>query len=470
MTTGIPAAPDNDALIPALEIARLLRDRYCGRSGLLARVVDVRRGQVVDPGPIVDELGDYVQYVHELGRIAGEDALCEWAQGQVIGALRLTQAPGGLIHPFAPGSGPRGRVHRVIYSNLATVDTLWGLVESLRTWGKGVISLETDRMLTGVRRLACGRDGLPVYAALPWGFPGMQLPVSSPMLAGIWMECLVKFGDATGDDAHLSWATDMAQAVLDTPEFRSRGLPPARLPTSALGDALASLLDLAFRARGRLESAGGVVAKGDAFFAFGLLALHRATGWEWARDAVLRWKRAALDSMTAQDGRFYDVRPARGAPRDVALFANNTWLEVLLDIFHDLRDEESLAAACRSARAWLHRRTAAGLMPDRDTDSRATLDPLVDFAVNLLKIAEQTGDREWGEAAAGISEAIERCFRQPFGLAWSAEARTGEAASTVIAAKYLGLYLKLHLVHHRVRAQGARIFADPHLRSLATDR
>lgn len=459
-----------DDLASSVEVARLLRDRYCGRHGLLARTVDVRRGRIVDPSPLVDDLGDYVQYVHELGQITGEGALCEWARGQVLEALRLTQAPSGLIHGLALCTGLRGRVHKILYSNLAAVDTLWGLAESLRTWGKGVISSEVDRFLAGVRLLAAGRNGLPVYAALPCKLLRLHLPLSSPMLAGAWIEGLVKIYDATGDLAHLSWATEIAQAVVALPEFRAQGLLPARFPTSAVGDAVAPLLDLVFRARGRPGSGGGVIAKGDAFFIFGLLALHRATGHEWIRSAVMRWKRAALDAMTAQDGRFYDVRSGRGAPRDLSLFANNTWIELLLDIAHDMGDEECLLTACRAARAWMERRTHVGLIPNRDADRCAALDPLVDLAVNLIKLDQLAEDREWGEAAALLSTALERYYRQPYGLAWEADARTGEATVTEICTKYLGLYLKLRLLLHQMRTQGARIFSDPHLRSLATDR
>jgi hypothetical protein len=457
-------------LAPAVEVAHLLRDRYCAGHGLLARTVDVRRGCICDPSPIIDEMGDYVQYVHELGRITGDSALCEWARGQVLEALRLTQAPSGLIHGLALVHGLRGRTHRILYSNLAAVDTLWGLAESLRTWGKGVISSEVEHFLAGVRLLAAGRNGLPVYAALPCKLLRLHLPLSSPMLAGAWIEGLVKIYDATGDEAHLSWATEMAQAVLALPEFRAQGLLPVRFPTSASGDAMVPLLDLVFRAHGRPGSGGSVIAKGDAFFVFGLLALHRASGHEWIRSAVLRWKRAALDAMTARDGRFYDIRYARGGPRDISLFANNTWTEVLLDIFHDMGDEECLLAACRSARAWLRRRTAAGLIPNRDADRYAALDPLVDLAVNLIKLEQLAEDGEWGEEAALLSTALERHYRQPYGLAWEADALTGDAVVTEISTKYLGLYLKLRLLSHHVRAQGARIFADPHLRSLATDR
>ncbi|MDQ7841011.1 MAG: hypothetical protein RDU83_08295 [bacterium] len=457
-------------LAPAVEVARLLRDRYCGGHGLLARTVDVRRGCIRDPSPIIDELGDYVQYVHELGLITGDGALCEWARGQVLEALRLAQAPSGLIHGLALVHGLRGRTHRILYSNLASVDTLWGLAESLRTWGKGVISSEVERFLAGVRLLAAGRSGLPVYAVLPCRPLRLHLPLGSSMLAGAWIEGLVKIYDITGDPALLSWAAEMAQAVLALPEVRAQGLLPVRFPTSALGDLVVPMLDLAFRARGRPGSGDSVIAKGDAFFVFGLLALHRAGGHEWIRSAVMRWKRCALDAMTAQDGRFYDVRSARGATRDLSLFANNTWMELLLDIFHDMGDEECLLAARRSARAWLRRRTTAGLIPNRDADRNAALDPLVDLAVNLIKIEQLTEDREWGEEAALLSTALERHYRQPYGLAWEVDALTGEAAVTEISTKYLGLYLKLRLLNHHVRAQGARIFADTHLRSLATDR
>lgn len=470
MKTDLPAPLDDGDLASAVEIARLLRDRYCGGHGLLARTIDVCSGSIRDPSPLIDELGDYVQYAHELGRITGDDTMCEWAMGQVRGALRLAQASNGLIHPLALHPGLRGRVHGILYSNLAAVDTLWGLAESLRTWGKGAISSEVERFLAGVRSLAAGRCGLPVYAALPLGPLRLHLPLGSPMLAGAWIEGLVKIHDATGDEAHLAWATAMAQAVLASPEFRARGLLPVRFPTSAVGDAMAPLLDLLFRARGRPGSGAGVIAKGDAFFIFGLLALHRAGGHEWIRSAVLRWKRAALDAMTARDGRFYDVRSGPGAPRDLSLFANNTWAEVLMDIFHDMRDEECLLAASRSTRAWLRRRSTAGLIPNRDSDRHAALDPLVDLGVNLIKLEQLTGESGWGDDAALLSAALEQHFRQPYGLAWESDVRTGKAAGTEICTKYLGLYLKLRLLSYHVRARGARLFADPHLRSLATDR
>ncbi|MDI6773658.1 MAG: hypothetical protein QME77_13900, partial [bacterium] len=94
----------------------------------------------------------------------------------------------------------------------------------------------------------------------------------------------------------------------------------------------------------------------------------------------------------------------------------------------------------------------------------------VDFAVNLIKLEQLAEDGEWGEEAALLSTALERHYRQPYGLAWEADALNGDAVVTEISTKYLGLYLKLRLLSYHVRAQGARIFADPHLRSLATDR
>jgi hypothetical protein len=60
--------------------------------------------------------------------------------------------------------------------------------------------------------------------------------------------------------------------------------------------------------------------------------------------------------------------------------------------------------------------------------------------------------------------------REPHGFAWRVDAQTGDVLQTEIECKFVGLFLKLPILHELVVRQGRHPFADADVRRLATDR
>jgi hypothetical protein len=475
----------SDGLAQARTIAGLLQKRYCGPLGLLARKVDAARGRIVDPRPAISDLGDYVQYVFLLGQATGDEVLCAWSREQVRRTVELAQGNDGLVRVFAAETGIPGRLLRAAFSALPATDALWGIAEIARLTDDPDMHCALQRFARGVLRFACGRYRLPVYAMWRVGARTLKLPISNPMLAGMWIESLVvmrpcgmasdvSFEAPAEDrrthppDGDVAWAVEMARGFAEHQAFARAGLFPLRCATSPWGDRLLPVIDMLFRLRGRPPSGSTVMSKGSAHLVFGLLAVYRLTGEAWLRDVLERWKRTVLGTFRVPDGRFAEYWSGVGPPREVTLAGNNTVIEALLDLAYDLSDEEALSAVEAAAHAWLVRRGRVGAIPNRD-GGPALLDAHVDLAVNLLKLAELTRQTRWLEAADWLETQVLARYAVPFGLAWCVDSTTGRILESVIETKFLGLFLKIPLLRAAL-ARGERIFADVSLRRLATDR
>ena len=454
----------------AASMAALLRERYCGEHGLLVQKVDTSQGKILNPRPIIDELGDYVQYTLVLGNLIGDEGLCAWSKAQVMTALKISQSDVGFIHSLAIQPGLRGCFHRTIYFQLATCDTLWGLVECFRLWPDPTLRTRIERFVEGVLRFGTGKKHLPVYGVFRWHGISLPLPLSNPMLVGYWIESLIMLYEILKNDQYLTAATEMAYALVKGAGFQGSGFFPLRIGTHFLDETLHPLFDLVLRWRGRLPSAGSIMVKGNVYFIFGLLALYRMTSESWIREAIIRWKRCVLERLRTLDGRFYNHwyginRP----PKVISLGTNHSFIELFLDIFYDMRDEEALQMACQTARAWLTKRSKIGLIPDGDYTPIAFLDPHIDFTINLMKLWQITGDPFWRETTEEMERAVEKYYHQPFGLAWELDTETGKIVHSEIETKFLGLFLKLPLLLYFATHKG-ELMSDANLRKLATDR
>ncbi len=444
-------------------LAELLIERYTPPGGLLARRVEARTGRIVDPRGLVDELGDYVQYVYLVGRALGRDDWRAWSVDQILRAGKLHQRPGGLIL-----RKPNSRSGRLAFFNALDIgDTIWGLAEMVALSGEAEVRRIADGLVAGLWRLGLS-SGQVAYGVLTaggrtWG----RIPLTEPMTAGYVGESLVNLFLATGDQKYLDRARALLRPWLETETFRRHGLFTRRVTRS--GPGLRTLLDIQFRLRGHHGMNVCRLTKGDTFLVMALLALWRVTGDEEIRRGVTRWGEA-VERLRLDDGRFANHLDLRtGRQWWVKLSENHSVIECLLDLHHDLGLARPLELAADCARAWLHLKTAAGLIPESNHEDRAHLDPQNDFMIDLLKLDRLTGDRRFGAAADDLFEAVMAGHRLDHGLAQRVAASTGRPESGLVETKFLGLFLKGLLVR-RAAGQGKDLMADPDLRRLATDR
>ena len=458
---------DGDLAEQASWIGHLLMERYCGRHGMLAQVVDGQQGTIIRERPLIDELGDYAQYVLMLGQLQGDATLVDWAKGQVQRALTLGQTADGVIYSMRRNDG-RGRPQGRYCSLLHLGDTVWGLVETYVLLGDQSLKEDIDRFYDAIFRYGY-HEGFLVYGFIPMERWSLKVPLSDPMTAGYFMEPLVYLYISMGEEIYLERARTTLAAWVSTPSFRSHGLfsRVSLVSNIPLAD---RLIDSQFRWRGRPGLDATLLVKGDTYLIFALLALFRVTREDWVRETVLRWRSALVEQMRTDDGRFYIIWDrGKNTKTRVTLGEDHSVIEALLDIYYDLGDEHSLPLAMMCADAWLQRRTELGVIPNRDGTSWCLLDPQVDFAINLLKLAELTGLDRYRESALDLLGALLSWHTLPYGFAEAVHGQTGEPLSGRVETKFLGLMIKGLLVFHHVLA-GRRVFDSAPLRRLATDR
>jgi hypothetical protein len=444
-------------------LAGLLIERYTPPEGLLARRVDARAGRIVDPGGLVDELGDYVQYVFLVGRETGRQDYSAWALDQIRRAARGYQRTQGLFL-----KRPRARAGRFEFFNALVIgDTIWGLAEMVALSAEPEVERIAARFVAGLWQSALRRGQVGYGCWLVGGRAWGRIPLSEPMTAGYVGESLVNLYLATGDRTYLERGRDLLRTWLDTGTFLRHGLFTRWVTRAAPG--LKTLLDVQFRLRGHHGLAVCRLTKGDTFLVMALLALWRVTGDEEIRRGLIRWSEA-VERLRLPDGRFANHLDLRTGRRWwVKLSENHSVIECLLDLHHDLGLTRPLELAADCARAWLGMTTAAGLIPESDHEDRAHLDPQNDFMIDLLKLARLTGDDRFGAAADGLFEAVMARHRLDHGFAQRVTASTGKPESGLVETKFLGLFLKGLLVRRAV-GQGRDLMADADLRRLATDR
>jgi hypothetical protein len=441
----------------------LLIERYTPPDGLLARRVDVRAGRLVDPGGLVDELGDYVQYAFLVGREAGREDFSAWAVDQIQRASRDYQRPGGLFV-----KEPRDRAGRIEFFNALDIgDTIWGLAEMVALSGDAEVERIAARFVDGLWESALSGGQVGYGAMLARGRARARIPLTEPMTAGYVGESLVNLHLATGDRLYLDRARELLLPWLDLRTFKRHGLFTRWVTRSAPG--LKTLFDVQFRLRGHHGLNVCRLTKGDTFLVMALLALWRVTHDEKIRQGLTRWSQA-VERLRLADGRFANHLDLRTGRRWwVKLSENHSVIECLLDLHYDLGLERPLDLAVDCARGWLKLMTPAGLIPESDQEDRAHLDPQNDFMVDLFKLDRITGDLDFGAAAGRLIEAVLTRHRLDHGLAQTVTASTGRPESGLVETKFLGLFLKGLLINWAV-GRGTDLMADPLWRRLATDR
>ena len=448
-------------------IMDLLMHQYGNADGLLAARVDVGKGVVLDARPLIDELGDYAQYACAFGIQADDPAYVHWGERQILRSMELAQSRDGLIYAVAPWSAKRNLRPR-FYNLLALCDTVWGMVEVFRLTRNPAIKLHLDQFIQAIFP-SWILEGFAVYGGFKAGKRVCRLPITNVMLTGYLAEALTLFYEETREPDYLKHAESLIRPWLIPDYVEKNGFFPLRLELSS--PPVNSLLEILFRARKKAPAFQSAMVKGDAYLMFSLLAVHRVHPDEALRAALERWRMSLIRHMRSVDGRFHNFWDSRTrVASSIALQTNHSLIEFLLDYYFDMKAEEALTQAMECAGAWLKKRTALGLIPNEDRRDVALLDPQVDFCVNLLKLGQITGDHTWLDAADDLLGAVLRHHHLPFGFAWAAHAREGKPLHGQIETKYLGLFLKLLILHGEVLGGGKRIMEERGLRILATDR
>lgn len=432
-----------------LGLAGLITGRYAPE-GIPIERADCRVGAVVGDRFLLDELGDYLQNVAALAPLLGEPGALDWALTLAAGTRSPRFRRGGLLESFA---FHRRRWRRVRGLGLAfpywNLDSLTGLValyEVARETGRAedarLIGSDIESLLRALVGPATRR------ARLRYGFEphtGITLPLTSPQITGSVAEEMVRYGCLSATTAPIDAAAAWLRAECETRGFQRDGLFCAEVHGP-----LAPLLRAALRRLGKRHFFDPMLTKDNTMMAFALLALADAAPAHagWARAVIARWREAVATHFDVGAGAFATFAGGPDAGREPRLTFNHSMIEWDIEAHVRTGSAIALERASREASHWVALQTPRGLFPEGRAPAwcrRSFLDPQVDLSVNLLKLAELTGDTRWREAALANLAAIRRDFRLPFGYAWEVDAVSGQIRQPVIEVKYLGLLLKGYL-------------------------
>lgn len=467
-----PAAADLDADV--LWLTGLVTGRYAP-AGIPIERADCRSGHVVHDRFILDELGDFLPNVAAVTVFLGPPAPLRWAVDLAAGTRQARYRRGGLLEPFAFASRRWRRVQGLSlawpYWNLDTLTGLVALWEILRDAGRAG---EADELGADVeafaRALLSGglRDGHLRYAFHP--ATRLALPLSSPQLTGYVAEELLRYGRLAGAGWSVEAGLSLLREECATPSFERTGLFRAEVHGPA-----APLLRAGLGLLGKRHFARPMLMKDNTLPAFALLAASAVAREPaaWALAAADRW-RAAVDRHFRLPSGFlatYALGAGQPPPRP-GLTYNHSLIEWDIERHVASGGTAALEGAIDLAARWAALQTPRGLFPEGPEGPparRALLDSQVDLSMDLLKLAELTGEDRWRGAALRNLAAVRRDFRLPFGYAWAVDPTSGAVRHPVVEVKYLGLLLK-GLLGLRAFLEGRSLRRSPLLWMLLRDR
>lgn len=438
--------------------------QYCRSDGLLCAVGNCRNGTIISDDLCVDELGDYAQYVSLLGTAVGNAEYSSWALDQTLRGFSVSQGSDGLVYRDKASARQRIRVFPLIRYG----DTFWGLAEMYRLHKEERIKEAYENLISSALKF-CLVDGIPSYGCIFIGDKAVSFPIAEVMTSGYITESALNMYVLTKEDTYLAIAKHITRRWLETKPFKDHSLF-LRHCKRRWQKTLWSLLDLQFRLRRRPGMNETILVKGDTYLIFSLLSLNRISGDDSVRRAIIQWKDAVTKRATSPDGRFFNsINLSTNKKSWLRLEQNHSIIEALLDIAVDLCDEESLEFAERACSSWLSKADHNMLIPNDDEKPFVDLDPLLDFSVNLLKLAELNRKEKFRESAFQILESAIKYFKLPFGFSERIRLDTLKPVSSIVKTKFLGLFIKVLLVFEMVR-RGEQIMSKFENRLLASDR
>lgn len=459
----------NETLIlnTAIELAENIIDRYCDNNRLLVEKVDCSTGQMISKRVLIDELGDYVQYVYLLGHLTNRGEFKDWAMDQIINGIRLGQKNNGLI--FTRRTSEQTR-HPLIeyFSALDIGDTIWGLAEMFKITRDAQIKQIIDSFLDGLFRY-CLMNHFVTYGCIPLGRLSFKVPLSNTMTTGYIAESLINIYKTSLDKSYLQRAQLLLSQWIDVDYFKKYGLF-ARVVPAKSARLLKPVINWQFVRRKRFNLYSTALVKGDTYLIFSLLSLYRITKNNHIKEAILRWRMAVKEKMVDESGMFFNCWDSRTNQKwSINLGENHSVIEALLDIYHDLEDNEALEMAYTCAKSWLKHQNALGLLLNNLSSELTFLDPQLDFSINLLKLSELTEEECFEKAAYDNLAALLTYHKLEYGFAQTVNFNTGEPQNGIIETKFLGLFIKGLLIFYN-KLLNKNIFDDELSRQLASDR
>ena len=444
----------------ATSLADLIINKYTSTEGGIFEKVNVIYGKIVSSDCAIDELGDYIQYIIYLSKLTSNKAYEDWGLKAIRSMAQSYQSEKGLFY--------NQKVKHPLRTNLLTInnaDTITGLVSSYLYTGSDLLKPIIEKFIDGVFR-SFSDDGYLTYGYLL--YDKLKISLSSLLFSGYFIEEVLYYMESDNNRDYLPKIKHAIDRNLSNRFYAKYGLFQARIPLGVRGACL-GLLYLVLK-KDNLKTT--FLVKDNVYFIFALLKYYDMTRDVTVKEIITRLYHRLM-ALFKKDGIFFNNwNPSKGligAPSGLAL--SHSLIELQLDLYHELGDEIYLQDAVELTGRWLQRKSQFEVINESIDENRhySLLDPNVDFAIDLIKLTEKTGDGHYRKEAFRIAGGILEYFKAPRGYYWKIDTITGNPLQSDIETKYLGLLIKLFIVLSKCH-DGRSIFGDAIIRNLSRDR
>ncbi len=397
-----------------------------GKDSLLLEKIDAEQFRP-EGRPLIGDLGDYAPFVYWAGKSYKNDDWIEWSLNQAKSSLRFQDREGFF------------KISNIQDLNSQS-DAFLGL-NLMYLLSKDADLLEAaKRFASNLKDLSSG--GFIPVQVLPGG---IKAPLSMPSYSGLYIEELCNLYSITKEKHWLELAETMGYSWVNSSFFSEMGL----FSFQRLGNRIFEVpLNIVLGSR-KLNLNTAMTMKGNTNMAFGLLRLYFLTNNDIFAAALEKWRVGVLSKLKIGDvfGSFWD-----GSSKQSSLASNHAMIDIFIQ-FEKL-SKGSIEIAKRCADAWLAK-MKNGLVPEGFSESVylfdrgiyvnkniSRLDSQTDFAVILLKLYKECGDRKYLEAAKTLVKSVisQHSYKEAFCEFVNVESL--EKSGFLIESKYIALLLK----------------------------
>ena len=450
----------SEYLKEALWIADLTVNKLADENLLLPKRIDAQSGEIIEPERMIDDLGDYVQYIWYLGKTLGNQRLMDFAFSSALNAARLYQDKSGL---FKGAFREDSRIDW--YSN---EDVFVGLTSLYR--------LSKDRRLEDI--IFRFQHGIEMYlhqsGFLFAGRRGFLKYISVPPKA--FVEGLVHVYLTNGNRETLELAKRLTEPWIHLGFFKRHGIFPSRiLNIGWLYNMNDSMHRYKLRNLRLLGECG--IPKTNTNFLQGILELWNVTEDKIYEDSMRRWIDTAERDLIKNDlyAASYNVYSKGWSFHNKTIIPLISVLAFYADFCKSFGDERVLSILEQRVKKFLQLQAETGFFRDAPHDpkdpkyNRGFLDCQTDMSVLLLKLYCLTKNKLYLESAGRCIDSVIRYLKRPSGYIEYFNVSTGSAEHhSRMYVKFFTLFMKALILLDAVLS-GRDIYEDE-LLIIAADR
>lgn len=435
-------------------VTSYLINRATNENGFLATKIDVKNDAIKDRHHNAGELGDYAQYIAFSGKLLGKTEYIDYAINQVKLLSIKYQRKDGIID-LEPSK-------RIL--NIGEMDLYIGMAQLFFITQDSFIKDVIDKFYDGLfNKFLKGKRLVPTKLTKSLKF---IIPVANPMDNGNHIELLGELYKFTEEEKYKRWMIQLSEIWIDNKNFIRHNLYE-RENINFLGKVLSSTIDILlqtsyFKNKFGKPSYCSKITKQNTHLMFGLIEYYNITKDVKIKEIFDKWVQKVDELFLHSSGIHYGIYDLKYKyPYRLEVLHTINLIELMITAYQYFNKNKYLNLAEKYAKALINILTQDNLLllfpfpkddindPQRDKMKKEygyySLDPQIDFSVNLLKLYLITKNDHYFKVAENILIATLTNFKHGNCYTEMVHKDTDKKWD-VVRTKYLGLMLKPFLM------------------------